>query len=545
VNAITALLIERPYPEVVDDILTALVGGVVNEPIVFDVKSDVYPLAASAQAIRGITGTITNPTTSQDEHHSFQPRIDFAFDTVKNAVVWQDRGVKPKDETIFYVNYYRPNSRSPITDTNVGGVARTLCEAVGREIATVYQQINLAYQSGFVDTATGKSLDFVVSILGVARKTQDFAVGSVTFFRNLTDPNQGNITIPQGASLSTTDGSVTFQTTEPRTLHIGEARIDVPIRADDAFKGDKGIVAAGTITALAQGIDGIDHVSNIDPTARAAGDETDDDLRLRAKAVLRGLGKGTIAALAQAIFDNRAKLTDIFDPNGLQGNASEPGTVKLQVDTEAARFLGVQSAVNEVRAAGVATTVVGHFILFKPRIVAKITPGLTGPGKDKIKTNVIATIEQFIDQLPAGSPVAGTDLLSLITKGDTQKNIQKVADVQDIRFVDVQTASASVGTTAEVALVDQILTAVQAVNVRDSDALRAAISDALSASAQPADFTSAASRKLVEGRGDDGKSLGTPATDAQIELGNFIVAPPAQFSISLDMQAADILLQES
>ena len=33
----------------------------------------------------------------------------------------------------------------------------------GREIATVYEQINLAYLSGFVDTATGSSLDHVVA----------------------------------------------------------------------------------------------------------------------------------------------------------------------------------------------------------------------------------------------------------------------------------------------------------------------------------------------------------------------------------------------
>src|SRR5262249_33128083 len=156
------------------------------------VKSDVYPLASPAAGLRSITGTITDPITTQDTHHVFQAKVDFTFDSTKNAVIWQD-GVKPKDESTFYVNYYRPNSTSPITDTNVGGVARTLCEAVGREIATVYQQINLAYQSGFVDTAVGKSLDFVVSILGITRKSKDFAVGAVTFFRDLTDPNQGNI----------------------------------------------------------------------------------------------------------------------------------------------------------------------------------------------------------------------------------------------------------------------------------------------------------------------------------------------------------------
>ena len=86
-------------------------------------------------------------------------------------------------------------SDSPLTDINVGSVTRTVTEAIAREIAFVYQQINQAYFSAFIDTATGKALDLVVSIIGVQRKTKEFAEGLVTFFR---DPSagDGNITIP-------------------------------------------------------------------------------------------------------------------------------------------------------------------------------------------------------------------------------------------------------------------------------------------------------------------------------------------------------------
>jgi hypothetical protein len=250
VNAETINLIERPYQEIVDDILTAIVGGVVNEPIIFDVKSVLYALAQPAQAVRGITGTIQIPEKPEPVHHTFQKEIDFLFNADRNAVVWQEGGQKPKDETTFYVDYFLPVSRSPLNDINVGSVTRTLSEAIGREIATVYQQINLAYLSGFIDTATGKSLDFVVSILNVRRKTKDFAVGLATFFR---DPLvEGNITIQQGTEIATTKGEVLFETTEPRTLQRGQARIDVPIRAADKFKGELGKVEPGKITTLSQ-----------------------------------------------------------------------------------------------------------------------------------------------------------------------------------------------------------------------------------------------------------------------------------------------------
>src|SRR5262249_26433580 len=158
--------------------LTALVGGVVNEPIFYDIKEDSYPLAQPAAGVRGITGTrgLVVDGARTLVHHLFQPNVDFLFSEGDNSVVWQPGGLKPEDETVFYVDYLRRDgTQSPLTDINVGSVTRTLGEAIGREIATVYQQIQLAYLSGFVDTATGQALDLVVSILDVRRKTKEYA----------------------------------------------------------------------------------------------------------------------------------------------------------------------------------------------------------------------------------------------------------------------------------------------------------------------------------------------------------------------------------
>ena len=51
----------------------------------------------------------------------------------------------------------------------VGGVARTLLEAVARELAIFYATLDAAHRSGFLDTAEGIALDNVVAILGVRR----------------------------------------------------------------------------------------------------------------------------------------------------------------------------------------------------------------------------------------------------------------------------------------------------------------------------------------------------------------------------------------
>jgi hypothetical protein len=119
----TVTLINRPYLEIVDDILTAIVGGVVNEPIIFDVKRDLYSLAEPAQDVRGISGDICR--NGEVLHHVFQKEIDFVFNDAENAVVWLDADL-PDDRSTFYVDYFRQNGDSPLSDINVGSVTRTL-----------------------------------------------------------------------------------------------------------------------------------------------------------------------------------------------------------------------------------------------------------------------------------------------------------------------------------------------------------------------------------------------------------------------------------
>ena len=82
-NPASATLIDRPYLEVVDDILTAITGGIVKEPIFFDVKEDLYALSRSARGIRSIIGA------QNQQHVTFQPDIDYLFSEGDNAVVWQ------------------------------------------------------------------------------------------------------------------------------------------------------------------------------------------------------------------------------------------------------------------------------------------------------------------------------------------------------------------------------------------------------------------------------------------------------------------------
>jgi len=523
VNNETVTLIRRPYQELVDDLLTSIVGGVVNEQIFFDVKSDLYPLAREAQGVRSITGTVDDRATT------FQPLLDFVYSEGDKAVVWQDGGTRPDDETIFYVDYLPLDARSPLTDVNVGSVTRTLAEAIGREIAMLYGEVDHAYLGAFVDTAEGTALDFVVAILGVTRKRKDFAEGLVTFFR---DPTvDGSITIAEGTVLATTDGAASFETTQWRTLQRGQVRIDVPVRATEASKGDAGRVPAGAITALSQPIAGIQRVTNLEPTALGAEDETDAELRERARAALRGIGKATLAALAHAVFANRAQLIEIRDPNGAAGKRSEPGTVSLLVATEPERFASLASALHETRAAGVEVTILARYVFFKPRLVATVTSGLTGAGKEKVVADAIAALQACVDGLGGGAPVKGDDVLGAL---------KSVKDLSAPRFADVLAWRSDLGTASEEVLVDRLLAAIGVTPPADPAALADAIRRVLDENAP-----GVPGARRIPDRGLVVGPSGARATDAEIEAGAFEVRPVDEtWWVALDVEPADIVLVE-
>jgi uncharacterized phage protein gp47/JayE len=527
-------LLNRPYQQVVDDILTSMVGGVVNEQIYFSVDHDRYGLSQTANAVRSINGTVTVETPQQLSlvtQRTFQESVDYLFSVTDNSVVWLSGGLKPDDQSVFFVDYFRENSAalSPLTDLNVGSVVRTLSEAVGREIALVYQQINEAYLAGFVDTATGISLDEVVSILGVTRKTGDYAAGIVTFFR---DPaaRSGAITIPQGTLLRTANG-VTFATADLCTLQAGQARLDIPIRATEESKGPVGKVKAGEINTLEDAITGINRITNFDPTTIGAGRETDAQLRTRAKATLQGLGKGTIAALTCAIFDENGTLQEVRDPNSRSSQA-DPGTVSLLVETGSERFISLQSRVNETRAAGVQTTLVARFVFFKPRLVITVG-GLTAPGKPKLIDAVTAAIQAYVDTLTTGDSAVAPKLVQAILS-----KVPQIKGAKAIRFADVIAWRADVAKPSTETLVDALLQAVTITPQADLASLRAAIQDVLQPSFSERRIPD---RSLVQGPSN------LPATDQDIAKAQFHVSSLVsgeKWSLMLDLEPPDILLVE-
>jgi hypothetical protein len=531
VNPETVHLVERPYAEVVDDVLTAILGGVVNEPIEFDLRADAYPLSRPAAAVRSVTGSVaeTDPATGESVPRPlrFLPGIDWEFAPGSNELVWVEGGRSPADETVFYVDYLPAGARPPLTDVAVGSVTRTLAEAVGREIAGVYEQVDEAYRSAFLDTARGRSLDLVVAILGVERKSGEYAAGSVSFYR---DPaaGDGDVAIVEGVALRTADGKAGFVTAELRVLQRGQARVDVPVRAAGASRGPAGVVPAGTIGVLARPLLGIARVANTEPTALGAAAETDEQLRARARAAIRGLGSATVAALKLAVEEQGARLGELWDPESAAVRAA-PGTVTLLVEAEPERFAQVADAVHRTRAAGVLATVAARYVYFRPRLRITVPAGTPPAGQLKAVAQVLAAMQGYVDTLAGGDDVVGSDLLDAVR-----------AVAPDAAFADVVAWVSGVRGDPPAAVAERTVASLPT-DLPGREALEAALAAALEESL-PGAPTGARRPAREQVRNEAGTGQATPEEIAAARFRVSARVGEEDWWIFLDAGAADVQL---
>ncbi|MEA2932076.1 MAG: hypothetical protein QOI56_861 [Actinomycetota bacterium] len=321
----------RTYPDIVRDVLTLLTQGVANEQHTVDYDPFARPLVIEVvlqrrpvRRVSSVSGLVAGPpggpelvphTFGLDEYALIGDPDD--PDDVHTVQFRPFAVNKPAPGTDVVVNYYpRSTDPSPITDVTVGSVARTLLEAIAHEVAVLYGQLEQAYDAAFVGTATGSSLERVVALLGYSRYRAGRPVGTVRFGRR--PGATGVIVIPAGTPVTDLQNTVRYDTTETRTMLAGESTAEVRVRA---ATDSTAVVDAGGLAVVQRAIAGIDTVTNERPTSAASGDETDEELRARARVALLASNKGTVPAIRNGLLalpDVRAVAVEEF-PNGVPG----------------------------------------------------------------------------------------------------------------------------------------------------------------------------------------------------------------------------------
>jgi uncharacterized phage protein gp47/JayE len=159
--------------------ISQITKGVANERHEFLPNKMKYALQQpNIREIVKIDGTV------RGTQYTFKKAADYRLN--KNMVEWIGSGERPDDFSSYFVNYVI-DAPHEISDVNPGSVVRTLIESIALELDLLYAQMDQVYRLAYIDTASGKSLDMVVSILGISRKPAGLASGEVTFGRE-TEP---------------------------------------------------------------------------------------------------------------------------------------------------------------------------------------------------------------------------------------------------------------------------------------------------------------------------------------------------------------------
>ncbi|HSF49474.1 MAG TPA: baseplate J/gp47 family protein [Nitrososphaeraceae archaeon] len=178
---------KKRYIEIVDDILQHITRGQTSEKHLFSNSTRIYKLESLPEnklvvgeiEVRGFLNA--NPHTfSYDKDYKIREKTSIEWNISEN----NSRDIsRPDENSIFEVSYVFNNS-SGLTDVNTGSVIRTIVEGISKEIESLYDEMESVYKDGFIETSSGSSLDNVVSLLGIKRKSPTRAYGYVTFFKN-------------------------------------------------------------------------------------------------------------------------------------------------------------------------------------------------------------------------------------------------------------------------------------------------------------------------------------------------------------------------
>lgn len=370
----------EPYGVFVDDLVSSLTGGITRERFTFLDEQKPFTLAYAPVVV---ASTVRVNGLVDGAYFRFTPGTD--FDPVAGTIVWREsapdvpaaRATWPDRGSDFYASYERapdPDAPPRLTDRNPGSIVRTLAESFAREYAVLSRQLELVYDAGFLETATGRDLDQVAALVGVSRWTRSVASGEVVFTRGT--PAPADIFIPAGTLVSTgTPPAVTVETTDAQTLRSGTLSATAPVRA--RVSGPAGVAAAGSLTVINRPILGIDSVTNPQALTFGGADETDTALRSRAGRALEAGGGATTDAILGALTSVEGIREQ--DVRIVEDPVASPGllTITIASDLDGPRSVLAASLIEETRPAGIR---VHHNLVVPP--TTQLSPSAETQGED-------------------------------------------------------------------------------------------------------------------------------------------------------------------
>lgn len=306
------------------------------------------------------------------------------------------------------------NDRVVLDDGTEGSALRTLVEAFGRELAICYEQLERVYEAGYLDTATGASLDKVVDLLGVERLQAGWIEGEVVFSR--ATPAPFDIEIPVGTLVSVPRNAVAgdaevpvLETRTSAVLEAGQRQVEVPVRSVEQLGTT---VNPEQVTVLNRPIAGIDTVGNPKVLQPRREPESDAELRERTRSTIRGGLTATTSALRRTVLELGLTEVEIVEP------PDRPGVVDVVLAEEEisdSLLDEIQRRIEEVRPAGIRVHVYrATTVWLGLEIHVRLEQAESSQGRGALASALDALVREHVASLGVGQTVRWGKLRNVI-----------------------------------------------------------------------------------------------------------------------------------
>lgn len=313
-----------------------------------------------------------------------------------------------------------------ITNVRPGSIVRTMVEAILAEQDIQYYQINRIFQNMDIDTAVGTDLERLVKMFGIIRKQATQCVTTLTFGRSAA--SSSDILIPTGSVVSTRangDGEIIefIVTEEDAYLPAGSTEVLVECTAKNA-----GViyVPANTVVVMNKPIMNIEYVNNNSNIYGGLEEESDVELRARAKGIFATLGKSTISAVENAVMA-LDEVKDVICVDCARGvGTADLIVVTSTIPPDSAIQQKIDDTISEVKAAGV--DVVAVYPTIK---TVNVSVNITND------TTPTATVKDAIIDFVGTLGVGDTFIINQLEKAilnvcDTQADIRTIEPVSNV-----------------------------------------------------------------------------------------------------------------
>jgi uncharacterized phage protein gp47/JayE len=298
-------------------------------------------------------------------------------------------------------------NNTTITNTNVGGITRSLIEVINKNISEYYDVLDTNMTMGFLSSSQGYYLDLIGSLFNMPR-TQATLASSGSLSQNqkfyvatgvLLDKLPGGF-IPASTTVSTQDGTISYYVSVNTNFLPADTEVYVPLTA--VGYGEKYNVSAGALNQNSLGVVGV-FTTNVAAITNGLSVEGDSNYKYRLMNATLSAEKANEVAvrLAALSVDGVANAT-------IRPYARGIGTFDVIVTPVSgianSQLLAlVQTAIDSVQSVGMKGTAIAPSVVpVDLEIKLIFTSDATDFDMSQIRSMVTASVERYIVNIPIG-----------------------------------------------------------------------------------------------------------------------------------------------